>query len=195
MSKKLLLFHVLNLGLILGCNTSADNFTTKNADAVSKDSTLVENDSANFVSSDTIQTTSKSAENFMDVSNWKIDDFIIHKKDKSNLALRNLIEYEKENWRAVKNPFKAKYQGCDFGDYFHLNFKDDEGKYYDFGFGENNLGMFQLYDTVTFEDNSKYMGKNFTIFWNWKICKFPCCDGEYEPVEAYLPSIVRLELE
>lgn len=80
------------------------------------------------------------------------------------------------------------------GDYFHLNFEDVNGKTYDFGFGDNNLGEFVLCNEPQFETNHKYLNRTFRIYWNWKITKFPCCDGDYEIVEAYIPSITKLEL-
>jgi len=123
-----------------------------------------------------------------------VDDYIINKKDKSNKALRSNIKYEIEQWKNVSNPFVASYQGCDFGDYFHLNFKDANSKNYDFGFGNNNYGEYSLFDTLSFKDNHKYLKHSFKIYWDWKPTSFPCCDGEYNLVKAYLPSITKLEL-
>ena len=84
--------------------------------------------------------------------------------------------------------------GCDVFDYFHLNFQDDKGTEYDFGFGNNQLGDYTLCnEDIT--DNKKYLGKTFLLYWNWEISRFPCCEGEYNTVEAYLPSITKLELQ
>lgn len=128
------------------------------------------------------------------VKGWTIDDFIINDKDKKSKAVRSTIEYKREEWENVKNPIVATFKGCDFGDYFHLNFEDANGKNYDFGFGNNNYGEYLLFDKTDYNDNPEYLGKTFKICWNWKITSFPCCDGDYEKVEAYLPSITKLEL-
>ena len=126
--------------------------------------------------------------------NNTIDDYIVKEKDRSSQSLRRMIEYTKEEWRQVQNPIIATYKGCDFGDYFHINFEDSKRNRYDFGWGNNHLGDYQLFDEVDYNDNPKYLGKIFQIKWNWKISKFPCCEGEYDMVEAYLPSITQLEL-
>lgn len=43
-------------------------------------------------------------------------------------------------------------------------------------------------------DNPTYLNKKFKIHWKWKITTFPCCEGEYQTVKAYQPSIIKLEL-
>ncbi len=134
------------------------------------------------------------ANQFISVVDWDIDDFIVKEKDRSSQSLRRMIEYTKEEWRQVQNPIIATYKGCDFGDYFHINFEDSKGNRYNFGWGNNHLGDYQLFDEVDYNDNPKYLGKIFQIKWNWKISKFPCCEGEYDMVEAYLPSITQLEI-
>jgi hypothetical protein len=143
---------------------------------------------------DTILKDTAKNNKVLSVNDWNIDDFIINNRDRSSKALRLSIEYEREQWKNVKNPFVASYRGCDLGDYFHLNFEDANGKNYDFGFGNNNYGKYLLYDKTDYNDNPKYLGKSFNIYWNWKITSFPCCDGEYDMVKAYLPSITKLEL-
>lgn len=131
---------------------------------------------------------------FQSIKNWSTVDFIISEKYKSSTSLRNLIEYTREEWKNVPSPFKAVYTGCYIGDYFHLNLEDARGKSYDFGFGNNNYGDILLFDTIAYDSNRKYLRKSFLIHWSWKISKFPCCDGEYDNVEAYYPSITKLEL-
>lgn len=128
------------------------------------------------------------------IDDWKIADFIITEKYKSSEAVRRTIENEVQQWKNVKSPFVATYTGCDMGDYFHLNFEDSTGKAYDFGFGNNQFGAYALFDKDLI-DNPKYIGKSFVICWNWEISSFPCCDGEYDLVEAYMPSITGLELK
>lgn len=142
---------------------------------------------------DTLPTQTDKAET-TDVTNWETDDFIVHKKDRSNAALRRHIEYEREQWKKVKNPLVAIFRDADMGDYFHLVFEDDAGKTHDFGFGNNNYGKIILFDPKDMIANPDYLGKSFRVYWSWKISSFPCCDGENELVEAWLPGITRLEL-
>jgi hypothetical protein len=143
---------------------------------------------------DTIVIARPDSSKEISVKDWSIDDFIINKRDRSSKAVRSSIEYAREQWKNVKNPFVATYRGCEFGDYFHLNFEDANGKKYDFGFGNNSYGKFILYNKTDYADNPAYLGKAFNIYWDWKISSFPCCDGEYHMVKAYLPSITKLEL-
>ena len=152
--------------------------------------TLNKNQSLTKENSDTLN----KYEVLISVQDWKIDDFIIQAKYKKSESVRRLIEHEKEEWKNVKSPIIANFQRSDFGDYFHLIFKDANGIEYDFGFGMNNFGEYKLYDEPYYNDNPKFLGKTFKVYWNWKITTFPCCDGEYDPVEAYLPSITNLEL-
>ncbi len=128
------------------------------------------------------------------IGDWKTSDFIINEKDKSSASVRSTIENEIELWKNVEHPFTATYKGCDMGDYFHLIFEDSNGKNYDFGFGNNQFGEYDLC-SKDITDNPKYLGKSFVIYWNWEISSFPCCDGEYDLVEAYMPSITKLELK
>lgn len=152
--------------------------------------TLNKNQSLTKENSDTLP----KYEELISVQDWKIEDFIIDKKDKNNKSLISNLEYDKEEWKNVKNPIIATYQGCDFGDYFHITFQDADGINYDFGFGNNHFGEYILYDKTQYVDNPKYLGKKFKVYWNWKISNFPCCDGEHESVKAYHPSITKLEL-
>lgn len=128
------------------------------------------------------------------VNGWKTEDFIISTRYKKSKPVRLSIEHQREEWKNVKNPFVAIYRGCDLGDYFHLNFEDTDGKSYDFGYGNNNYGKYALFNNADYSDNPRYTGRSFIVFWSWKATSFPCCDGEYDMVEAYLPSITRLEL-
>lgn len=128
------------------------------------------------------------------VGDWKTADFIVTEKYKSSESVKRTIEWEVEEWKNVKSPLVAVYKGCDMGDYFHLNFEDSNGKSYDFGFGNNQFGEYTLCDK-DINDNPKYTGKQFLVYWNWEISSFPCCNGDYDLVEAYLPSITKLELK
>lgn len=127
------------------------------------------------------------------VADWKIADFIVSPQYKTSESVSRTIKHHVEDMKNVKNPFVATYKGCDMGDYFHLIFEDSAGKSYDFGFGNNQFGDYVLCNN-DITDNPKYLGKSFVIYWNWEISKFPCCDGENDWVEAYMPSITKLEL-
>lgn len=148
------------------------------------------------VSTSVVDTASKQTDTlaFLSTASWKTEDFIITPAFRKSAELHSMLEYTREEWKNVQSPFKAVYTGCDIGDYFHLNFEDAQGKSYDFGFGNNNYGDILLFDTVAYESNRKYVGRSFRIHWTWKISKFPCCEGEYDNVEAYYPSITKLEI-
>lgn len=143
---------------------------------------------------DTIVVNQSKKNEVLTVDGWKIDDFIVKDKDKSSEALRRTIAYTREEWQYIKNPLIATYRGCDFGDYFHLNFEDKKGKNHDFGWGNNDYGKYLLFSLPDYIDNPAYLGKSFRIYWAWKVSSFSCCDGEYHRVEAYTPSITRLEI-
>ncbi|MBK7573623.1 MAG: hypothetical protein IPI10_19255 [Bacteroidetes bacterium] len=178
----------------ISCQSSPNSSSNSDSTSLHNDSALSVTDSVSDKQSDTTTTSVPDSFALLSVTNWTIDDFITDKKYRSYEALRNTTAYNKEEWKDVKSPIVATYKGCDVGDYFHLNFEDVNGKTYDFGFGDNNLGEFVLCNEPQFETNHKYLNRTFRIYWNWKITKFPCCDGDYEIVEAYIPSITKLEL-
>ncbi len=94
----------------------------------------------------------------------------------------------------VNSPIIATYEGNEIGDYLSITFLDTNGrKSYDFGFGNNDFGEVLLFNKAMV-DNPNYFRKTFKVYWEWKISTFPCCDGNYKTVKAYLPSITRLEL-
>lgn len=130
------------------------------------------------------------------VANWENEDFILScESDYFLEELTYYIGYERETWQNITSPFKATYTGNQFGDYFHILFEDDTNHLYDFGFGNNEFGEHQLFeDNGHYEDNPLYLNKEFLVYWEWKVSFFPCCSGEYYGAEAYLPSIVKLEL-
>lgn len=190
---KSLLFGILVFSLACQNNENQDQ-KIEDTVPVSDEKNADSSDSLGEILTDSAALEQK-IEELIFVSNWKIDDFIVKKKDRSSAAVRAQIEYTKEQWKDVKSPLIATYQGCDFGDYFHLIFEDGQGNNYDFGFGENKYAPYKLFDETDFADNPTYLNKTFKIYWNWKITSFPCCEGEYDLVEAYLPSIIKLELE
>ncbi len=189
---KSLLLIILVFSIACQNNENQDQKTEETA-PVSVEKKTDSSDSVSEILTDSAALEQK-IEELINVSNWKIDDFIVKKKDRSSAALRAQIEYTKEQWENVNSPLIATYLGCDFGDYFHLVFEDTKGNNYDFGFGENKYEPYKLFDETDYADNPKYLNKTFKIYWNWKITSFPCCEGEYNSVEAYLPSITKLEL-
>lgn len=131
------------------------------------------------------------------IKGWSIDDFIIKCSENHIEELRMDIEYEIKQWKDVKNPIIAKYKGIWLGDYFHFDFVDEQGREYDFGFGNNNLGKYILYDVndeLGWFHNKRYLNKSFKIWWDWRVSSYPCCSGDYELVETYHPSIIKIEL-
>ncbi|MDG1914767.1 MAG: hypothetical protein P8I55_09290 [Crocinitomix sp.] len=111
-----------------------------------------------------------------------------------NPSLKNYVDYLHEVMDDVESPIELVYEGVDFGDYFHLTFTGPDELYLDFGDANNDFGEYELYDPLTFEDNSKYVGKTFEVFWEFKASSFYCCEGEMESTTAEVPSIVQLKL-
>ena len=141
------------------------------------------------------RTTKTTDQQFSKTNNWRTDQFFLDLKQ-ATWGAKNNIDETRKAWKNVPIPFLATYQGAELGDYFHLNFKDANGKRYDFGTGKNDYGSFKLFDENDYYKNikSKYVGKTFKIFWEWKPSSFVCCEGGNKLVKAYQPSIVRLEL-
>jgi hypothetical protein len=122
-------------------------------------------------------------------------DYIISYSNANKEELQQYIAHEIMQWKNVESPFLATYNGNDFGDYHHIIFIDANGKSFDFGFGNNDFGEIELFfENDDLRDNPEYLEKTFKVYWEWKASSFPCCSGEYEMVEAYLPSIVKLEV-
>lgn len=141
---------------------------------------------------DTLQT-----ENFtlLDRSQWTLDNYISIYPTGQKTEIENYINWLITSWDSVPNPIIAIYRGNDFGDYFHITFEDEHGNYYDFGDGANHFGEYPLFDNADdYADNPYYLNKLFKIHWDWKLANFPCCDGNYSETEAFLPSIIQLEV-
>ncbi len=184
-------YFILVLITILGCNNPNKDNTTilMNNDSLIEEATTTKPIEIKVIEKDTLPTIEKMA-----VNNWSIEDFIISPSKNYSEDLKQYIKYEKEQWKNTPNPLIVNYKGNDIGDYFHLTFEDNKGNSYDFGFGNNNFGDYELYNKTDLTDNPKYLNKTFKVYWEWKPSKFPCCSGEYKIVEAYLPSIAKLEL-
>ncbi len=81
--------------------------------------------------------------------------------------------------------------GFDGGDLYGLVFKDDKGKFWDFGSGDNNLGDFNFGEDETL--NQDLVGKKFIIIWENKISKSYDETGE-NVIEIEAMSIVKIEI-
>lgn len=137
----------------------------------------------------------KATQPFFNDSNLKIDDYIKQYPANQTAELRRDMERIRKEWQNAPNPITATYQGNDFGDYHHILFKAANGVEYDFGQAKNNYGQYKLHElSGQYNDNPEFLGKKFKVYWDWKLSKFLCCDGEYGKAEAYLPAITKLEL-
>lgn len=176
---------ILTLSIIFSCNNNEVAEISKDTlikeEPIARDTIISVNDS--LIAPDEL------------IKNGKSEDFILECDKELKQEVINDINYYREQWKSVPNPFIAKYIGNDFGDYFHLSFKDKKGKDYDFGFGNNNLKDIPLYfDNEQLDDNPKYINKTFKVYWNWKVSTYPCCSGGYETVKVYHPSITKLKI-
>lgn len=136
----------------------------------------------------------KKLENYKKEKN-NVDNYIIKCSDDTEHELKQQLNNDILEWKNIKNPIIAKYIGNEILDYFHLEFKDKDGKIYDFGTGNNNYGQYELFEKLDhYVDNPKYLNKKFKIFWSWKKSTFPCCSGNYNLVIAMQPSIKKIVL-
>lgn len=110
----------------------------------------------------------------------------------ANPALERHLAALEEEWSTVPNPVQATYRGAEFGDYFHLSFETADGKWLDFGDGDNTIGGIELYNQ-DFESNPALEGKQFKITWEWKESSFNCCEGTMDAVKAKTPSITSIQ--
>lgn len=123
------------------------------------------------------------------------EELMKHYPGARQAALRRYLASLRKEWAQVPSPFTAAYQGNDFGDYQHILFKDARGRTYDFGQAANHFSPYTLFTASgQYADNPLYLGKTFTIWWDWKLTGFLCCEGEYDQAKAYLPAITKLEL-
>jgi hypothetical protein len=121
-------------------------------------------------------------------------DYIVSCPVEYESELINEIENLREQWKEVPNPLRVRYRGYEMGDYNHLLFEDEDGKVYDFGSGNNDFGDLQaLFDDYNFVYDPAGEYPLYKLFWRWKVSTFPCCSGEYELVEAYQPSVIKIE--
>ena len=192
-----ILFSLLIFSLFLSCenrNNSKKVFSKETKiDLSSKgeDSSILK---TNNHKSDTLIST-KNSESFLNKKNLKTADYIVHCSKDQKAEITRYIDNLRKEWQNTPNPLIATYEGNDFGDYQHIIFKASNNVFYDFGQAENNFVPYKLFElSEQYEDNPAFVGKEFKIYWDWKIAEFLCCDGEYKEVKAYIPSITKLEL-
>ena len=89
---------------------------------------------------------------------------------------------------------KAKFDGAEMGDYFHLSFTAEDGTSWDFGNGKNDLGQFEILGDTETPGMETYIGKIFEIQWDSLMSSYYCCEGGMDVVEGKQPSIVGLKL-
>ena len=97
-----------------------------------------------------------------------------------------------EKMNNVDNPIIATYLGSEIGDYFYFPFEGSDGKYFDFGNGNNNYGTIPFGEN-DLEINSDLIGKKFTIYWQFSSTYFYCCEGSMQEYIADLPSITHID--
>ncbi len=136
---------------------------------------------------------SKSAKKTPEINVPK--EFIVLCNNATQEELRFKIKEDIKQWKNIKTPIIARYKGNDILDYQHICFEDDKGYVYDFGSGNNSYGKYTLFENKEhYNDNPILLNKRFKIYWDWKKSEFPCCNGDYELVKAFQPSIIKLEL-
>jgi hypothetical protein len=95
--------------------------------------------------------------------------------------------------KATPQTFTGTYQGAEFGDYYHLSFEAENGDYWDFGHGKNDLGKFDFLGDVESEKAKELIGTKYLVTWDsiWNI--YPCCEGGMDPKASFMPSITKVE--
>ena len=106
--------------------------------------------------------------------------------------VKNIISEIQENMKNVENPLVATYLGSEIGDYFYFNFAGTDGKFFDFGNGNNNYGDIPFGEN-DLEINSKLIGKKFIIYWGWSKAEFYCCEGRMDTYISDFPCILNIE--
>jgi hypothetical protein len=179
-------FFVLIAMISFSCNNPSSSHTPD--DVVSSD-TIIE------VEKDTTEVKAKTEFSAKDVENWTVDDFVIKKpEDFKKEELTRVMNQTIETWATVENPLTLVYKGVEMGDYYHVSFDDQKNNaHYDFGSGDNNFEDYQIMNDFD-ETNPKYLDQTFKVTWAWKASYFLCCSGGMNSINAYQPSVVKMEL-
>ncbi|MEQ1675891.1 MAG: hypothetical protein ABL876_04300 [Chitinophagaceae bacterium] len=198
MNKYGILFLPVIFFLIISCENSNKTKNDITNDSLTSELSSTRVDSASLKVTDTRLDSvipNRNTQSFLNRSDLKTDDFIKQYPADQNAELRSHIERLRKEWQNVPNPISATYQGNDFGDYHHILFKAANGAVYDFGQAKNSYGQYKLHElSGQYNDNPEFLGKEFKVYWDWKLSEFLCCEGDYGKAKAYLPSITKLEL-
>ncbi|WP_196889333.1 hypothetical protein [Aureivirga sp. CE67] len=125
---------------------------------------------------------------------WELNRYILKCPKDYRKELEAEIENMRNEWKDIPLTLYVTFKNVELADYLQINFVDENGKEFDFGFGNNNFGDLKLYDKGTLAANKDLIGKEFKINWGLKRSEFSCCSGEYKKVEAFMPSIYKIEL-
>ena len=106
--------------------------------------------------------------------------------------VKKYISEINEQMNNVDNPFIATYLGSEIGDYFYFPFVGLNGRYFNFGNGNNNYGNIPFGEN-DLEDNSDLIGKKFIIHWQLNSTSFYCCEGSMKEYVAKLPAITYID--
>ena len=106
--------------------------------------------------------------------------------------VKKYISEINEKMNNVDNPLIATYLGSEIGDYLYFPFIGMDGKYFDFGNGNNNYGGIPFSEN-DLEIDSDLIGKKFTIYWQWSSTSFYCCEGRMDEYITELPSITYID--
>ncbi len=198
MNKYGLSFLLVIFFLIISCENSNKTKTDITHDSLTSEVSSKREDSATLKVTDTRSDSvipNRDTQSFLNRSDLKTDDYIKQYPGNQHAELRSHIERLRKEWQNVPNPITATYQGNDFGDYHHILFKAANGAAYDFGQAKNSYGQYKLHElSGQYNDNPEFLGKEFKVYWDWKLSDFLCCEGDYGKAKAYLPSITKLEL-
>ncbi len=198
MNKYNILFLLVIFPLIISCENKNKTKNDITYDSMTSEVSSKREDSTTLKFTDNkidSVIANRNTQSFLNGNNLKIDDYIKQYPANQTAELRRHMEWLRKEWQNVPNPITATYQGTDFGDYLHILFKAANGVEYDFGQAKNSYGKYDLYElSGQNDDNPEFLGKEFKVYWDWKLSEFLCCDGEYGEAKAYLPSITKLEL-
>lgn len=83
----------------------------------------------------------------------------------------------------------AKFEEIEIGDYFHIIFRGEDGKSYDFGLGKNNYCGYEFGED---KSNPEYVGKKFKITWKEQTTEY-LDNISGEETKNNVPTIIKIE--
>lgn len=117
--------------------------------------------------------------------NGKNEETVIVDKQETE----NQKSEEMENIEPKGEKLIATFEYVELGDYFHFVFSDENGKYWDFGSGENELGEYYFGDDIP---NEELVGKKFEIYWEKRMVKSYDLNGLPMEIEALCINQITL---